>query len=142
MILQSNISEDVIPLLSRVVDVMEPCERTGEMGGPVFEALIKYLGSAGRFDEALATFNMMEGPTGVRCLRSILFQCRAAVPPRWEDAIEILHASDITEPGCGTGRIDQRALSHVVIACCRANQWEEAMNVLDLYGRPVEGAQG
>lgn len=138
---QSNCSEDVVPLLMNVVELMDHNERNGNMGAPIFEALIGVLGSTGRFDEALKTFNMMEGPTGVSCLRSILFQCRAASPPRWEEAVEILHASDIIGVGVGTGRIDQNALSHAVVACCKANQWEEAMNILGLYGRPIKAVR-
>lgn len=34
----------------------------------------------------------------------------------------------------GPGRISVRALSHAVIACAKANQWEEALNLIELYG--------
>jgi hypothetical protein len=32
------------------------------------------------------------------------------------------------------GRISVRALSCAVIACAKANQWEEALNLIELYG--------
>lgn len=34
----------------------------------------------------------------------------------------------------GPGRISVRALSYAVIACAKADQWEEALNLIELYG--------
>ena len=49
-------------------------------------------------------------------------------------AISILHSSDITSTAIGPGEMDQGALTNAMIACARADRWEEGLNLLQLYG--------
>ena len=125
-------------LLEGILKDLEVPERSGDVGGPIFDALINAYGSRGQLEKAIETFHNIVGPTGVKCLRSVLFHCRVATPPRWEDALEILHSSHVAGSDHGRGRVDQIALSHTVIALSRADQWEQALNVLDLYGTESE----
>ena len=105
-----------------------------ETGGPIFEALINLYGSQGRFDDALLTFDAILGPINEACLRSILLSCSTARPPRWMEAITILHTSDVVESASGPGKVDQVALGHAIVACSKANEFEEGLTLLQLYG--------
>ena len=120
--------------LQRIVSLMSPTEKTVAVGGSILEELIKVYATQSQFDEALRTFNTITGRVDGQCLRAILFACSTADPPRWEDAIAILHTSDIVESNSGPGRIDQVALGYAVIACTKANQAQEALTLLELYG--------
>lgn len=113
---------------------MENEEITVRFGGPVFEALISIYGAQGLFDQALRVFELINGQVDGPCLHSILLACGTVSPPRWEVAIAILHSSDIVAGTTGPGKIDQKALSNTIIACCKANQYEEGLNLLRLYG--------
>lgn len=121
--------------LERIVARMSSEERTSRIGGAVFEALISVYGSQGRFDEASKTFETIEGGVDGPCLRAILLACSKASPVRWLDATTILHTSDIVEGAtAGPGQVDQIALSNAIIACAKANEFEEGLNLLQLYG--------
>lgn len=122
--------------MRRVFDILSDQGHFIESGGPIFEALINLYGSQGRFDEALLTFDSILGPINGACLRSILLSCRTARPPRWMEAITILHTSDVVESASGPGNVDQEALSNAVIACSKANEFEEGLTLLQLYGNP------
>lgn len=113
-------------------------ERTVHTGGPVLEALISAYGSQGLFDEALQTFDTIAGRVDGPCLRAILLACSMASPARWLDAVTILHSSDIVEGTSGPGKIDQIALSTSIIACSKANEFEEALKLIKLYGIRVK----
>lgn len=121
--------------LERIVSLMDPLEKTANIGGPVFEALIRVYGELSMIDEALEIFHMITGRVDAPCLRAILSACSIADPPRWEASISILHTSDIVEGSSGPGKIDQLALSNVIIACSKANEYQEGLNLLQLYGR-------
>lgn len=123
-------------LLERIVDMMDASDLDTNVGGPVLEALILAYGMSERFDDALWVFSSINGPTNGPCLRAILSACSLANPPRWETALEILHTSDMVHGAMGPARMDTRALAFAVIACAKANQWREGLNILDLYGRP------
>ena len=112
---------------------MSPAEKTVTVGGSIIEALIKVYAAQAQFDKALRTFNTITGRVDGQCLRAILFACSIADPPRWEDAVAILHTSDIVESNSGPGRIDQVALGFAVTACAKANQPQEALTLLELY---------
>lgn len=120
--------------LQRIVSLMSPAEKSVGIGGSILEALIRLYATQSQFDEALRTFNTIVGRVDCQCLRAILFACSTSEPPRWEDAISILHTSDIVESNSGPGRIDQVALSYAIIACAKANQVQEALTLLELYG--------
>jgi pentatricopeptide repeat protein len=120
--------------LEDILRLMNSEERTVRIGGPVFEALISVYGSLGFFEEALAIFESIEGVVDKACLRSILLSCSLCQPAKWEDAVSILHTSDIVSGTAGPGKIDQIALGNAVLACCKADQFEEGLNLLQLYG--------
>jgi hypothetical protein len=107
---------------------------------PVIEASISMYGSQGLFDDALRTFETIVGRVDWPCLRAILLACSTAFPTRWLDAATILHTSDIVEGTSGPGKIDQIALSNAIIACCKGDQFEEGLNLLQLYGIPKNPA--
>jgi len=136
VIQSSENPDDRIELLVRIVDRMNTRERTSRIGGALFEALISAYGSQGRFEEALRTYETIIGRVDGPCLRAILLACGQASPARWLDAATILHTSDIVEGTSGPGKIDQIALSNAIIACSKADQFEEGLNLLSLYGIP------
>jgi pentatricopeptide repeat domain-containing protein 1 len=106
------------------------------------EALIRTYGQAGLFEQASHVFEMIEGPADSSCLRAMLLACSTAKPrPRWEKAISILHSSDITAGATGPGGVDQGALSNAILACSRADRWEESWNLLNLYGADVSSRE-
>lgn len=122
--------------MRRVFDLLSDKGHFIETGGPIFEALINLYGSQGHFDEALLTFDAIIGPINGACLRSILLSCSTASPPRWMEAITILHTSDVVESASGPGKVDQVALSNAIIACSKAGEFEEGLTLLQLYGDP------
>ena len=129
--------------LERIVDLMDRSEMTMCCGGSVFVAIIGIYGLLGLVDEALEIFYGIYGEIDSTCLRSILLACSLANPPRWHDAITILHTSDIVEESDGPGRIDQGALGSAIMACSKANEYEEALTLLRLYGRNTQhGSRG
>jgi pentatricopeptide repeat protein len=107
-----------------------------QTGGPIFEALINLYGSQGRFEEALATFETIIGRIDVACLRAMLLACSMVSPARWTDAITILHSCDVVETASGPGKVDQVALGNAIMACAKANEFGEGLNLLQLYGVP------
>lgn len=117
---------------------MDRSEKTTGSGGSIFVMLMSVYGMLGLIDEALETFYGIAGQIDAQCLRSILLACSRANPPRWKDAITILHTSDIVEESDGPGLIDQGALSYAVMACSKANEFEEALTLLRLYGRNTQ----
>jgi pentatricopeptide repeat protein len=129
-------TDEKIGYLERIIDRMSVEERTSRIGGAVFEALISVYGSQGLFDEALRTFETIVGRVDGPCLRAILLACSTASPARWLDAATILHTSDIVEGTSGPGKVDQIALGNAIIACGKADQFEEGLNLLQLYGIP------
>eukprot|EP01083_Nonionella_stella_P084611 234275_1 len=92
------------------------------------------------YDDALRIFEMIEG-VNAQCLSSMLYVCSAVSPARWEDAILLLHTSDIVPGASNRGRIDYSALSYAVIACAKENEWEEGLNLLNIYWYGTTGKQ-
>lgn len=122
--------------MDKIAKTLDINSRTVESAGPILEALINFYGSQGRFDEALETFDSISGRIDGPCLRAILYACAQASPARWTDAVTILHTSDIVEGTSGPGKVDQVALGNAIIACCKADEFEEGLNLLQLYGAP------
>ena len=128
-------SPDVkIALLEKIVDGMTGDESNCAVGGAIYEALIATYGSLRRVEDALHTFDSIIGEVDAPCLRAILLACSTASPARWQDAVTILHTSDIIEGTTGPGKVDQIALSNAIIACSKAGEYEEGLNLLQLYG--------
>lgn len=134
---QSNLSilkpiEERVQFLEKIVKGMEKDEFTVGTGGRVLECLIFEYGISGRFNDALRTFNRIQGPTNGPCLRAMMSSC--ALDKRWKEAISILHTSDIVEEAEGPALLDTRALGFAILACSKSGKWEEALNLLELYG--------
>jgi pentatricopeptide repeat domain-containing protein 1 len=123
-------------MLEHVLTLMSPSDMRASVGGAILEALIRQYGAGGKYTEARRVFDQIQGPTDAYCLRAMLYACSAGEPPRWEDALSILHTSDIVDGTRGPAKgVDAKALSYAMLACAKADQWEEALNLAELYGR-------
>ena len=122
-----------LQLLESLLSGMEREEMQGRVGAPVFESLISLYGSLGRFEKASQVYDKIRGETDVSCLRAILVACGVASPPRFEEAITYIHSSDVVVGSNGSG-VDQVSLGNAIIACSKANEFEQALNLLQLYG--------
>ena len=116
-----------------VFDLITLEERKTRICGPIFGALISIYGSQGRVDKALECFASIDGLVDKQCLRSVLLACALSHPARWDEACQILHTSFIVETA-GPGKIDQIALGNAILACSKADEFEEGLNLLQLYG--------
>jgi pentatricopeptide repeat protein len=124
-------------MLQHILTMMSPYEMRANVGGPILEALIRQYGAGGRYSDASHVFEQIQGPVDAGCLQAMLYACAAGEPPRWEDALNFLHTSDIVEGTWGPAKVDSKALSYAMIACAKADQWEEALNLAELYGRAM-----
>lgn len=123
-------------MLEHILSLMNPNEMRANVGGlPILEALIRQYGAGGKYAEARRVFELIKGPVDARCLRAIIYACSVGEPPRWEDALSLLHTSDIVEGTRGPAKVDSKALSYAMLACAKADQWQEALNLAELYGR-------
>jgi pentatricopeptide repeat domain-containing protein 1 len=120
--------------LQSVYDTMDAHQRAAGTGGPITEALIQGLASVNRFDDALEIFTAMRGRADDWCLRSILSACSTVAPPRWEKALSILRASDAGSPSGAPAPVDPIALGYAMLACSKADQFEESLNLFHLHG--------
>ena len=123
--------------LETIMSLLEPAERHVKMSGPIIESLIQSYGSIGKYQDAIRVFQSIEGTTDEPCLSAILYVCSIATPVRWEDAVFLLHVSDIVVGSQGRGQVEMMALSYAVVACAKENEWEEGLKLLELYGRPT-----
>ena len=90
---------------------------------PIDNSLIRAYGTLNDFDSALRVFESIDR-VNAQILSSMLFVCSTVSPVRWQDAIILLHSSDIVAGAAGRGRIEHSALNYAVIACSKENQWE------------------
>lgn len=135
MALRQSQTPKKLEVLESIFEGMKGADRFVDVGGPVIEALINEYGRHGAYSEAERVFDMINGPANGPCLRAILNACATADPePRWEEAVSILHSSDITLNAIGPGHTDQEALGNAMIACSKADRWQEGLNLLLLYG--------
>lgn len=146
-----------LKVLKDIFAGMDGADRFVEIGGPVIEALISEYGRFGFYENATRVFESINGPCNAACLRAILGACATAEPkPKWQEvchkhctggqilhvvclaqlfqAVSLLHSSDITRSSTGSGQIEQGALGLAMIACAKADKWEEGLNLLLLYG--------
>ena len=119
-----------------IFETMGTRDLSTDVGGPILAPLITLLGEADRYDEAKKLFDGAFGSIDGPSLRAILLAASRASPPRWEDALEILHTSDIFSETSGPGKVDQVALGYAIIACSKADEFYEALTVLQLYATP------
>jgi hypothetical protein len=132
-----KVIEEKEQMLEQILNSMDSEDRMIRVGGPIFEALRSFFGEQRRFDDSSRVFEMIRGPIDGPCLRAMLFACCTTSPPKWEDAVSILHSSDIVIGTSGPGKMDQVALSNAIVACSKAEQFHEALNLLQLYGIPA-----
>ena len=124
-------------LLEGVLSQMPERDRYVDIGGPLFELLIRCHGErtepGSSYAAARSVFDQILGPVdnAVLCaMLSVYSSCKTM----WKDAVQLLHTSDIVRDSSGPGQIGRRALSQAVIACSKADEWEEALNLISLYG--------
>ena len=116
-------AKTIVECLEEVLSQLDDYERRAMMSGPVHNMLIREYGNLNDFDNALRVFESIDR-VNAQILNSILFVCSAVSPVRWQDAIILLHTSDIVAGAAGRGRIEYSALSCAVIACSKENQWK------------------
>jgi len=131
-------AEIIVKCFEGILTQLNEHERRAVMSGPVYTSLIKAYGELNDFDEAFRVFDSIDR-ANAQILSSMLFVCSAVSPVRWQDAIIILHTSDVVAGAVGRGRIEYSALSYAVIACSKVNQWQEGLNLLNIYGAPTAG---
>lgn len=131
---KSGCSADVVAgYLQQILNDLDESERSVDKCGPLYNCLIRAYGKQNDFESALRVFEDIDR-ADTQILSSMLFVCSTVNPVRWQDAIIILHSSDIVTGSRGKGRVEYSALSYAVIACSKTNQWQEGLNLLDIYG--------
>ncbi|KAL9179337.1 hypothetical protein ACHAXT_008627 [Thalassiosira profunda] len=128
-------------LLDAVLARTPERERMIEIAGPLYEALIRNHGNAtdpSSYQAARGVFDAIVGPKDDACLSAMLQVCHSVNPVKWQDAVMLLHSSDIVTRALGPGLVSCRALSNAVIACSKADQWEEALNLIEVYGHQMD----
>eukprot|EP00571_Detonula_confervacea_P002929 CAMPEP_0172331866 /NCGR_PEP_ID=MMETSP1058-20130122/62143_1 /TAXON_ID=83371 /ORGANISM="Detonula confervacea, Strain CCMP 353" /LENGTH=1150 /DNA_ID=CAMNT_0013049141 /DNA_START=107 /DNA_END=3556 /DNA_ORIENTATION=+ len=129
-------------LLDGVLLTMPENDRSVQIGGPLFESLITNHGNASdpgtSYQASRKAFDNIVGPVDDHCLSAMLRVCSSVKPVKWEEAILLIHSSDIVNKAYGPGLVSSRALSYAVIACAKADQWEEALNLIELYRHHVD----
>ena len=121
---KSNVEvESALGNYEKIITILHRDERHVRQSGQLYNAIIRGYGSIGKVDDALRVFHSLE-QTNAQCLSSILFVCSTATPARWEEAVMILHVSDIVVGAQGPGKVEAMALSYAITACSRENQWE------------------
>jgi len=134
-----NVDES-LRFLDKIIQLINRSKIQLEISSSIFEAQIQIYGSTGRFEHALKTYSMIPRPVNSNCLTAIMNVCASSSPIRWREAISILHSSDILEDSIGPANINSRALICAIFACSKANQWNEALNLLNLYATtPFDG---
>ena len=119
--------------LEKIYQNMKVDDKHVSIGGRLVETYIFALGIERRYEDAKIVFESIQGASDAPILRSILFACSNAEPPAWEDALEILHTSDIFFQSRPPAYVDEVALAYAMLACSKADRWEEALNLLQLY---------
>jgi pentatricopeptide repeat domain-containing protein 1 len=126
--------EDKLLLLEPIFDSFDANDRRVDVSGPIMASLISTYGSLRRFEDARRVFLTIEGPVDAACLRAILFACSTASPPQWNEALVLLHTCDVIGGTRSPTHMDSIAVSNAMLACSKADQWEESLQLLRLYG--------
>jgi pentatricopeptide repeat protein len=122
-------SKEIAGNLENILTRLDDYEKKAVMSGPVYNMLIRTYGNLNDFDNALRIYQSVDRAS-TQILNSILFVCSAVSPVRWQDAIILLHTSDIVDGAAGRGQIEYSALSYAVIACSKENQWQVRNEIL------------
>ena len=85
------------------------------------------------YQAARRVFDIIVGPSDDGCLSAMLKVC--SLHKRADEALLLLHSSDVV---VGPALVSPRALSYAVIACSRSEKWEDALTLLELYGRVAD----
>ena len=125
-----------IALLSGVLSRMTAKDRSVCVGGPVFELIIQNHGNSTNpktayYQAARVVSDSIVGPADDVCLSAMLRICSIAEPVRRNEALMLIHASDIMSKAPRPGLVSSCALSHAVIACLKADQYKEALNLIE-----------
>ncbi|GKY92198.1 hypothetical protein MPSEU_000191000 [Mayamaea pseudoterrestris] len=110
-----TITDNVMKIvyIQMITDTMTRNDWKAEIGGPVIEATINAYGALGCYTDARAFYDKIEGPADAACLRAMLFACSTAQPqPQWQDALDMLHSSDILTGTRGPMYMDPMAAQH------------------------------
>ncbi len=113
--------------LETILSYLSPSESQSLFSGQIYDSLMRTYGKMNDFDSALRVFDSINRVNAL-CLSSILYVSSAVTPARWEDAIILLHSSDIVPGASNRGRIDYSALSYAAIACAKENEWEVSLD--------------
>ena len=128
-----------IALLAGLISKLPVKDRNVRVGGPLFESIIRNHENAtdpkNSYQSARMAFDSIIGPVDDACLSAMLRVCSTAEPVRWNEALLLIHSSDIVSEASRPGFVSSRALSLAVIACAKADQYEEALNLIELYGK-------
>ena len=125
-----------VKILEKIVMTLNAKEFQVIMSGPIFGTLIRAYGLLNEYDKAAQIFKSLDSTNG-QCLSAMLYVCSTSSPARWQDALVIIHCSDIIIGRKGPSHIEANALSYAMIACAKENEWEESLNILELYGSPM-----
>jgi pentatricopeptide repeat domain-containing protein 1 len=131
------ISDNVMKLvyLHSILDSLPASQWTVALAGPILEVALNTYGALGMYADARSIYDSIQGPADAACLRAILFACSTAQPkPEWEEALSLLHTSDIVSGARAPMYVDALSVSHAMLACSKADEWEESLQLLRLYG--------
>ncbi|KAL7548212.1 hypothetical protein ACHAWF_011506 [Thalassiosira exigua] len=152
---------DRAALLEGILAGMDEEDRRARTGGPLVASLVRNHGNAtvalrsrgtrpkshggggggASYEAARRAFDSIVGPADDACLSAMLQVCASVDPARHEEAVALLHSSDVVDESLGPGLVSRRALSSAVVACARGDRWDEALNLVDLYGSRVDAGR-
>ena len=124
-------------LLLEILNRLDKSEREISVSSPLFKVLISFYAANGNIDKTLEVMDQINGSLDAVCFRAVLEGYSLCPQSRWYEAVELLHTTIIKESPA-PGIVDQIALSHVLMVCSRANEFEEGLSLLNLYGLPTK----
>ena len=130
----------IVEYMNEILSGLKENEKDIMMSGPIYNSIIRAYGSLNDPNSALRVFESIDR-VNAQVLSSILFVCSSVSPARWQDAIIILHTSDIVVGAAGRGRIEYGALTYAVIACAKENEWKVRRTADTLHSSCDQGYQ-
>jgi pentatricopeptide repeat protein len=122
--------EERLAFLWRIYKLMDSHDRQMKIGSRILETLIQTYGALGHVHEAIHVFESISGLSDCACLRAIVFACSNSDPPEWKQALSYFHSNYI---GKRPNYIDSGMLCNTMLACSKAGQWEESLQLLRSY---------
>ena len=121
-------------LLEGVLSHMPKDECTIDIGGAIFLSLIRNYGnttdSSTSYSNARKVFDSIVGAADDKCLEALLRICSLS-NDKANEAIMLLHSSDVVN---SPGLVSGKALSYAVIACAKADQLDDGLTLMKIYG--------